>query len=200
MRNGIEMYRLVKLVRLHRMGTGKREIARLLAMSPNTERQYRDALGEAGLLDGEVEELPDVGTLQKAVHEALPGKTPAQQVSSIDAWAEKIEAMVDRGAAPKAIFDLLKLREVEVFHLQAGDLGVSRADLQADGENGTVPDALQGLRVRRVEDLPGLCRGERGCGAVLAVHPRPTDVAHRVCEDDVPVDEVAEQRVPGKIV
>jgi transposase len=113
MRNGIEMYRLVELVRLHRMGTGKREMARLLGMSPNTERQYRDALQEAGLLDGAVEELPDVGTLQKAVRETVPAKTAGQQVSSIGTWAEKIEAMVNKGAEPKAIFDLLKLREAE---------------------------------------------------------------------------------------
>ena len=111
MRNGIEMYRLVELVRLHRMGAGKREVARLLAMSPNTERQYRDALREAGLLDGVVEDLPDVVTLQEAVHEALPEKTPTQQVSSIASWTEEIEAMVDKGAEPKAIFDCLKLRE-----------------------------------------------------------------------------------------
>lgn len=40
----IGMDRLQELVRLHRMGTGAREVARLLRMGPNTERDYRDAL------------------------------------------------------------------------------------------------------------------------------------------------------------
>lgn len=48
----ITMHRLQDLVRLHRLGTGAREVARLLGMSPNTERDYRLALGEAGLLEG----------------------------------------------------------------------------------------------------------------------------------------------------
>ena len=34
----VEMHRLQALVRLHRMGTGAREVARMLHMSPNTER------------------------------------------------------------------------------------------------------------------------------------------------------------------
>jgi hypothetical protein len=42
-----EMHRLQDLVRHHRLGTGCREIARLLGMSPNTERRYREALEEA---------------------------------------------------------------------------------------------------------------------------------------------------------
>jgi len=40
----VEMQRLQELVRLHRMGTGAREVARMLRMSPNTERDYRNAL------------------------------------------------------------------------------------------------------------------------------------------------------------
>jgi hypothetical protein len=47
------MHRLQELVRLHRMGTGAREVARLLAMSPNTERVYREALQKAELLAGD---------------------------------------------------------------------------------------------------------------------------------------------------
>ena len=34
----LDMDRLQELVRLHRMGTGAREVARLLSMSPNTEK------------------------------------------------------------------------------------------------------------------------------------------------------------------
>ena len=40
----IDMHRLQELVRLHRIGTGARETARLLLMGPNTERMYREAL------------------------------------------------------------------------------------------------------------------------------------------------------------
>ena len=50
----VDMDRLQELVRLHRMGTGAREVARLLRMGPNTERDYRAALRAAGLLDGSV--------------------------------------------------------------------------------------------------------------------------------------------------
>jgi hypothetical protein len=38
------MHRLQDLVRLHRLGTGVRLVARRLGMSPNTERTYRHAL------------------------------------------------------------------------------------------------------------------------------------------------------------
>jgi len=48
----VEMDRLQELVRLHRMGTGAREVARLLKMSPNTERAYREALERENLLEG----------------------------------------------------------------------------------------------------------------------------------------------------
>ena len=41
MQRRVDMDRLQELVRLHRMGTGDREVARLLGMSPNTERVSR---------------------------------------------------------------------------------------------------------------------------------------------------------------
>ena len=50
MQRRVEMDRLQELVRLHRMGTGGREVARLLGMSPNTERVYRRALETAQML------------------------------------------------------------------------------------------------------------------------------------------------------
>ncbi|HVZ32921.1 MAG TPA: hypothetical protein VG963_10865 [Polyangiaceae bacterium] len=48
----VDMHRLQELVRLHRMGTGCHQVARMLGMSPNTERVYREALQRAGLWDG----------------------------------------------------------------------------------------------------------------------------------------------------
>ena len=55
-----EMDELQELVRLHRMGTGCREVARLLAISPNTERQYREILTAEGLLAGAADALPEL--------------------------------------------------------------------------------------------------------------------------------------------
>jgi len=44
----IEMHRLRELVRLHRQGTGAREVARLLGMSPNTERALPERAASGG--------------------------------------------------------------------------------------------------------------------------------------------------------
>ena len=67
----VEMHRLQELVRLHRMGTGSREVAKLLSLSPNTERRYRRALEAEGLLSGNATELPTAGILREAVVSAI---------------------------------------------------------------------------------------------------------------------------------
>ena len=108
-RKATEMHRLQELIRLHRMGSGKREVARLLGMSPNTERQYREALAKVGLLEGSPSEIPEVGMVRAALIEVLPPKRAPQQVSSIEQWTEAIEAMVKRDAQPQAIYDCLRL-------------------------------------------------------------------------------------------
>ena len=64
---GTDMHRLQELVRLHRLGTTARHVARLLGLSPNTERRYREALEGAGLLQGEVDADPDLEVLTAAV-------------------------------------------------------------------------------------------------------------------------------------
>lgn len=87
-RTAIEMHRLQELIRLHRMGSGKREVARLLGMSPNTERQYREALEKVGLLEGPVIEIPELGTVRAALRGVLPSKRAPQQISSIEKWTE----------------------------------------------------------------------------------------------------------------
>ncbi len=48
-----DMHRLQELVRLHRLGHSPRAVARLLGLSPNTERRYREILQQQQLLDGE---------------------------------------------------------------------------------------------------------------------------------------------------
>ena len=97
------MHRLQELVRLHRMGTSGREVARLLGMGRNTEREYREAIEAAGLLDGEAEKLPELETLKMAVEQHLPRRTAPQQVSSIESWRGEVEQMMDKGAGPRAI-------------------------------------------------------------------------------------------------
>lgn len=109
MHGKLEMERLKELVRLHRMGTGAREIARLLAMSPNTERHYRLALISAGLLAGEVDDLPELEVLKKEVKTFSPSKVAPQQVSSLEKWLEQIAAMESKGVGPRAIYDKLRM-------------------------------------------------------------------------------------------
>lgn len=121
MRKRVEMDRLQELVRLHRMGTGDREIARLLAMSPNTERQYRRALVEAGLLEGPVDELPELDVLKRAVTERLPVKVAPQQVSSLQQWLASITALHGKGLGPKGIYDRLHLED-ESFRVSGASL------------------------------------------------------------------------------
>lgn len=100
-----QMHRLQELVRLLRLGTGKRETARLLSMSPNTERRYRDAFDEAGLLAGDPNDLPSLDTLRETLG---PVKTPPQQLSSLEDWRLTIEAKWRGGAGPQAIHDHLR--------------------------------------------------------------------------------------------
>ena len=101
----IEMHRLQDLVRLHRQKTGARETARLLGMGPNTERQYREAIAKAGLLDGAAGTLPSLEELKAAVNAAHPPALPPQQVTSLERYREVIVAHVEKGLGPRAIFD-----------------------------------------------------------------------------------------------
>ncbi len=107
----VDMDRLQELVRLHRMGTGAREVARLLSMSPNTERTYREALEREGLLGGDAEQLPELDVLKAAVTRALPAAAPPQSVSSVERYEARIVELAKAGAGPKAIFDRLRLDE-----------------------------------------------------------------------------------------
>ncbi len=104
------MHRLQELVRMHRAGTGARETARLLKMSPNTEREYREALQTAGLLDGPVDDLPELGALRAA----LPRRLPRQQVSSAEPWAEEVKRLLKKkGVGPRAIYDHLRANRAD---------------------------------------------------------------------------------------
>ena len=105
------MHRLQELVRLHRLGTGAREVARLLGLGPNTERRYREALESAGLLQGEVEAAPELELLKAAVLKHAPPATPPQQTSSVESHRDRIEALQSKGLRPKAIYDRLRVED-----------------------------------------------------------------------------------------
>lgn len=110
MRPRTDMHRLQELVRLHRMGTGARAVARLLGMSPNTERTWRLALAEAGLLEGPVDALPDL----EALHKALPPRVPPQQTSSAEDSSELVARLLSKGVGPRAIHDHLRLQQPDL--------------------------------------------------------------------------------------
>jgi len=105
------MHRLQELVRLHRMGVGGREAARQLRMGPNTARQYRRALSDGALLDGDVDALPPLEVLKAALERHAPAKVPPQQTSSVAAFRSDVERLLERGLRPRAIFDRLVLEQ-----------------------------------------------------------------------------------------
>lgn len=112
-RRRLEMHRLQDLVRLHRMGLPTREVARYLQMSPNTERKYRIALINEGLLEGGVDALPELGDLKAALMRQYPLNVSHQQQSSVEVWGDAIREMVALGAEAQAIYDRLRLQNAE---------------------------------------------------------------------------------------
>lgn len=154
MQRRVEMNRLQELVRLHRMSTGSREVARLLGMSPNTERQYRRALEATALLAGDASSLPELEVLKAAVRSVIPSKVAPQQRSSVAGWLEKISELNQRGLGPRAIYDRLRLED-ESFC-------TSRATLSA---------------VKRVCARLKKARGVRAEDVAIPVETKPGEVA-----------------------
>ena len=87
----IDMHRLQELVRLHRLGVGPREVARLLRMSPKTELRYRTVLDAHDLLAGAVEKLPELEELRTAVLDGVGDGPVRCYVSSVDPWRKVIK-------------------------------------------------------------------------------------------------------------
>ena len=108
-RRRTDMHRLQELVRLHRMGRGVRDVARLLRMSPNTERKYREALAAEGLLEGAATALPSSEVLKAAVLKHHPPRTPEHERSSLAAWEPRVQALMAAGLKARAIYDRLTL-------------------------------------------------------------------------------------------
>lgn len=131
------MHRLQELVRLHRMDTGAREVARLLRMGPNTEREYRCALEAEDVLEGDPAELPELATLKAAVLKHKPEKSPPQQESSATPWLDQILEMVKKGATPKPL-GLLETQAQGRLHRQlpGGETPVPQTEKSAGGQTG----------------------------------------------------------------
>ncbi len=142
MHRRVEMNRLQELVRLHRMGTGSREVARLLGMGPNTERQYRQALMRAGLLAGDVSALPEVEVLKNAVLAVIPSKVPPQQVSSLERWLESIRELQEEGLGPRAIYDKLRLEDEGFRESRATLSAVKRVCVRLKKARGVQPEEV----------------------------------------------------------
>jgi transposase len=87
----------------------QREVARLLNMSPNTERTYRTALETEGLLAGPADDVPLAEVLRAAVEKRLPMATPPQMVSNVDGLRERIVELAERGLKARAIYSRLRL-------------------------------------------------------------------------------------------
>lgn len=102
-RRRVSMDRLLELVRLHRLGVAPREVARLLEMSPNTERRYRGALESSGLYDGPAAELPSLSELKAAVGARGATVLPTHQRSQIEGWRPTIEKLMEGKLRPKGI-------------------------------------------------------------------------------------------------
>lgn len=110
----LAMDHLQELVRLHRMGTNAREVARLLELSPNTERKYREALLSLGLLDGSPSSLPSPTDLKAAMASVLPpSAVPPQMRSGIEEYRDAISLLLDEGHTAKEIRRRLRERRPE---------------------------------------------------------------------------------------
>jgi transposase len=107
----IDMHLLQELVRLHRLGLSNRVIAKRLGISRNTERKYRAPLVDAGLLEGDPAALPELAELKAVIAAEHGNATAATRPSSIEDWTESIEALLEAGAGPTAIYDRLRLDE-----------------------------------------------------------------------------------------
>jgi transposase len=141
------MHRLQEVVRLHRMGTSSRVIARQLSMGRDTIRCYLRALRRAGLLDGAPNELPELEALHACVAEQAAATPAPQQTSSVERWADKIAELRPK-AGPTAIHDFLRLNEPDY----AGSLSaVKRLCQRLRREQGPVPEEV----AIPVETAPG---------------------------------------------
>lgn len=131
------MHQLQELVRLHRLGTTAVKTARALGIDRKTERRYRRRLDAAGLLDGAVDDLPELAAVKAAVRRQTT--PPMQEQSSIEPWRDFVASKLATGCGPTAIHGQLverftgfdgSLSAVKRLCKRLGDLdGVSPDDV-----------------------------------------------------------------------
>jgi transposase len=136
------MHRLQELVRLPRLGTPVREVARLLQMSPNTERRYRTCLSQAGLLDGPATETPELESLLSVVEQARPSATerPDHERSTVEPFREVVQELVAKGLLARAIYDRLRLQHGSEFEISYD--AMKRFVRRLRAESGVSPDEV----------------------------------------------------------
>ena len=105
----IDMHRLQEVIRLHRLGQSRRDIAKQLRMGRNTIRRYQEKLESIGLLDGSPDALPPLEQLGGLWVEEQQ-TPPAQQISSVKRWQAQIEALHAQGIGPTPIHNHLCLK------------------------------------------------------------------------------------------
>ena len=135
----IAMHLLQELVRLHRMNIKARQIARMLQISPNTERKYRKILLLTGKLRGDPDKLPTAEELKKIVNEQYPTALAFKQVSSITQWKPEITEMLEQAAGPTAIYDALRLKHK---HFNGSLSAVKRIVNSLRRERGVSPEDI----------------------------------------------------------
>ncbi len=89
----LDMHTLQEFVRLARMGTGFRAVARMLRISPNTEREYRKVFEAEGLLVGDPNDLPEVAVLHAMLEKHRPARLAPQQ-DRADALGHEVDAYI----------------------------------------------------------------------------------------------------------
>ncbi len=139
---------ILEMVRLYREGVGYRAVARMVGLSPNSERKYREILREAGLLEGSADALPSAAELRAVVEAAQPPVAGPAVESSALPWKSEIEMLWKKGWAPTAIHSELTERK-EGF--AASLSSVKRMCLRFKRERGVLPEEV----VIRVETEAG---------------------------------------------
>lgn len=92
------------LLRRLRAGESQRQIARALQMDRKTVRAYRDWAREQGLLEGALPDLAGVEALLCATYE-VPSRSGS--ASSLEAWRDEIQRLLERGLTPRLIYQKL---------------------------------------------------------------------------------------------
>jgi len=154
--------RLRELIRLRRLGVSARQCARSLHMGHGTERRYRAALGQAGLLDGPPDQLPTLDAIAGAVRAALP--PPPRPASTLDRWRADLEELLGKGFSARAALDRLRLEPRSGQAAFAGSYSaVKRAYARLRAERGVAADDV----VIPVESAPGEAQVDFGYAGQL---------------------------------